>query len=129
MANPVSAWTSDEINKINKADELEIQSLSRDGTLRSPVTIWVIRVGGDLYVRAVKGRTGLWFRGTQTRHAGRIQSGGVTKEVIFVEEHDDALLDQIDTAYREKYHRQPEEYVAACLTPAAREATIRLLPR
>ena len=38
-------WTSDELNKIGNAEELEIISLRRDGTLRKPVTIWVVLVG------------------------------------------------------------------------------------
>ena len=91
--------------------------------------MWVVRVGDDLYVRAVKGRTGSWFRGTQTRHAGRIRSGGVAKDVRFVEAPDSPLHTEIDAAYRQKYHRYPQAYVDACLTPEARAATIQLVPR
>ena len=45
-------WTNDELAKIGAAEELEIASLRRDGTLRNPVTIWVVRVGDDLCVRS-----------------------------------------------------------------------------
>jgi hypothetical protein len=31
----------------------------------------------------VNGRTANWFRGTQLRHEGHIQSGGVDKDVSF----------------------------------------------
>ncbi len=124
------AWKSDELNKIGKADELQISSLRRDGTLRKPVTIWVVRVGDDLYVRCVNGRAGAWFRGTQTRHEGRISAGGVEQDVTFVDVDDNpALQDQIDGAYRAKYRRYPKEYVDACMTPKARAATIKLVPR
>jgi hypothetical protein len=68
----MTAWTSDELSKIGAAEELRIASLRRDGTLRNPVTIWVIRHGDDLYVRSVNGRTAAWFRGTQECHEGRI---------------------------------------------------------
>jgi hypothetical protein len=122
-------WTKDELNKVGKAEELQIASLRKDGTLRKPVTIWVVRVGDDLYVRAVKGRTGPWFRGTQTRHEGRIQSGGVEKDVTFEEETDSAVNEQIDAAYRKKYSRYPKEYVDACVTPDAQAATIKHVPR
>jgi hypothetical protein len=122
-------WTSDELNKIGTAEELRIASLRRDGTLRNPVTIWVVRLGDVLYVRAVKGRTGPWFRGTQTRHEGLIRSGGVEKEVLFLEETDPDVNERIDAAYREKYRRYPREYVEACLTPLARLATLKLVPR
>jgi hypothetical protein len=49
----MTTWTSEELNKIGTAVELEIVSLRRDGTLRNPVTIWVVRLGDDLYVQAV----------------------------------------------------------------------------
>lgn len=125
----MSAWTSEELNKIGSAEELQIASLRKDNTLRNQVIIWVVRVGDDLYVRAVKGRSGPWFRGTQTRHEGRIQSGGVEKDVTFVEETDSAVNEQIDAAYRKKYSRYPKEYVDACVTPEAQAATIKLVPR
>ena len=64
----MTTWTKDELDKIGTAEELQIASLRRDDTLRNPVTIWVVRIGDNLYVRAFKGRTGPWFRGTQTRH-------------------------------------------------------------
>ncbi len=47
----MTEWTNDELDKIGRAEELELASLRRDGTLRNPVTIWVIRLGNDLYVR------------------------------------------------------------------------------
>ncbi len=125
----MAAWTGDELTRIEKVDELDLSSLKRDGTLRSPVTMWVVRVDDQLYVRAVKGRSGPWFRGTQTRQEGQIRSGGVEKQVAFVDEADPAVNQRIDAAYREKYRRYPKEYVDACLTPEARAATIRLQPR
>ena len=125
----MNTWTNDELSRIGKAEELQIASLRRDGTLRNPVTIWVVRVGDDLYVRAVKGRTGPWFRGTQTRHAGRIHSGGVEKDVLFMDETNPDINERIDAVYREKYSRYPKDYVDACLTPLARAATLELVPR
>ena len=79
-----------------------------DGTLRKSVIIWVVRLGDDLYVRSVNGRTSGWFRGVQTRHEGHIQAGGVDKDVTFVEETDSEINDQIDAAYRTKYRRYPQ---------------------
>jgi hypothetical protein len=75
----MTAWTSDELSKIETAEELRIASLRSDGTLRPPVTIWVVRLDDDLYVRSVRGRAGAWFRGTQARHEGHIRAGGMTK--------------------------------------------------
>jgi hypothetical protein len=125
----MTTWQSEELNKIGQAEELQLASLQEDETLRKPVTIWVVRVGDDLYVRPVNGRNGAWFRGTQVRHAGHIQAGGVEKDVTFVEEADPAIHDQIDDAYRAKYRRYAGSIVNTVLTPKARSATIRLVPR
>lgn len=124
----MTTWTSDELDKIGRADELEIASPRRDGTMRNPVTIWVVRYGDDLYVRSVNGRTAAWFRGTQVRHEGRIQAGGVDKDVTFVDADPD-INDQIDAAYRTKYRRYAASIVGSTVTPAARSATLKLVPR
>jgi hypothetical protein len=124
----VIGWTSDELTKIDTADELEIASTRRDGTLRRPTTIWVVRLGDDLYVRSVNGRTAVWFRGTRVRHEGRIRAGGVEKEVAFADV-DEGIDDQIDDAYREKYRRYSSNIVGSVLTTEARSATIKLVPR
>lgn len=124
----MTTWMSEELNKIGNAEELQIASLRSDGTLRKPVTIWVVRLGNDLYVRSVNGRTSAWFRGTQVRNMGRIQAGGVDKDVAFVEEADPEINNQIDAAYLTKYRRYPQ-YVAPMVTPEVRATTIKLVPR
>jgi hypothetical protein len=124
----MTTWTNDELNKIGTAEELRITSLRTDGTLRKPVIIWVVRLGDDLYVRSVNGRTSGWFRGVQTHHKGHIRAGGVEKDVTFVEETDPEINNQIDAAYLTKYRRYPQ-YVAPMVTPDVRAATIKLVPR
>jgi hypothetical protein len=81
----MATWTSDELGKIGGTDELRIASRRRDGTLNSPRIIWVFRLDDDLYVRSVNARGSAWFRGTQVRHEGHIQAGGVSKNVTFTD--------------------------------------------
>jgi hypothetical protein len=128
MASQLAMWTSEDLNKIENAEELEIAALRPDGTLRKWVTIWVVRLGDDLYVRSVKGSNRAWFRGVQVRHEGRIQAGGIDKDVTFVEETDPGINDQVDAAYLGKYRRYPQ-YVAPMVIPEVRATTIKLVPR
>src|SRR5438445_12360983 len=123
----MSTWTSDELDTFAGAEELEIASVRRDGTLRKPVTIWVVRHGDDVYVRSVNGRTSSWFRGAQARHEAHIRAGGVDKDVLLVEADD--ANDEIDAAYRSKYLRYAESIVGSIVTPQARAATLKLEPR
>jgi hypothetical protein len=124
----MATWTNDELVKIGTAEELELASLRGDGTLRKPVTMWVVRLGDDLFVRSVNGRTSAWFRGAQVHHEGHIRAGGVDKDVSFVDADSD-LNEQIDAAYRTKYRRYAANIIGSIVTPAARAATIQLVPR
>ena len=124
----MSEWTSNELTRIGGAEELQIASRRSDGTLRKPVTIWVVRDGDSLYVRSVKGPSGAWFRGTKERHEGWIRAGSVEKDVSFVDaDHD--IDDQVDAAYRAKYRRYAGNILNSVLTLQARSTTIKLAPR
>ncbi|MFZ2095546.1 MAG: DUF2255 family protein [Anaerolineales bacterium] len=124
----MTTWTSNELNKIGTAEELQIASLRQDGTLRKPVTIWVVRLGDDLFIRSVNGRNGAWFRSTQVRKEGHIQAGGIDKDVRFMDA-DPSLNYQIDNVYRTKYRRYAANIVGSIVTPEARSSTIKLVPR
>ncbi len=123
----MSTWTSDELSRIDAVDELELALVRRDSTLRDPVTMWVVRFGEDLYVRSVNGRTSSWFCGAQVRHEAHIEAGGVDKDVRLVETG--GMNDEIDAAYRAKTHRYAESVVGSIVSPKARAATLRLVPR
>jgi hypothetical protein len=124
----MSEWTSDELKRIGNAEEVQITSRRHDGTLRNPVTVWVVRDGDSLYLRSVKGPAGAWFRGAEESHEGRIRAGGVEKDVTFVDAGHD-VDDKVDAAYRAKYRRYAGSILNSVLTPQARSATFNLVPR
>mgnify|MGYP000967724021 CR=1 FL=1 len=120
-------WSADELAKIGEAIELEIAPRRNDGTTWAPVPIWVVRVGNDLYIRSVYGRTAGWFRHALLRHEGHIRAGGIDRDVRFDEvgrEMDDAL----DAQYRSKYRSFAAEHVDTTVTDEAKGATLRLVP-
>jgi len=124
----MAEWTRNDIERIGAAVHLLLASFKKDGTHRKPVTIWVVRVGDDLYVRAYRGRETAWFRHIQQRHEGRIRAGGVTQDVTFVDaSSDETLGNKIDAAYRSKYQRYSATYVDPMITPQARATTLKLV--
>ncbi len=123
----MTPWTNDELEKIGDAEELTLASVRRDGTLRRPVTMWVVRDGDDLYVRSVNGRGSSWFRSAQSRHEARIRAGSIEKDVSLVETDD--VNDQVDAAYHTKYGRRYPTIVPSIVAPQARAATLNLVPR
>ena len=124
----MTTWTSGELDNIGRAEELQIVTIRRDGTLRKPVIIWVVRHADDLYVRSGYGDRAAWYRRTQLRREGRIKAGGIEKDVVFAEV-DPVLNDQIDAAYRSKYRRHEARWVDPMVAPEARATTIKLVPR
>lgn len=122
----MTAWTREELKTFGDPEEVTIETMRKDGSLRKPVIIWIVRHDDDLYIRSVNGREASWFRGVLTRHEGRIRAGSVEKDVYLVETDD--VNDEVDAAYREKYRRYPG-IVPSIVKPEAQAATLRLDPR
>ncbi|MBB5912973.1 hypothetical protein BJY24_001840 [Nocardia transvalensis] len=124
----MAKWTADELARIAATDELQLAAAGHDGTLRMPVTIWVVRHGRDLYVRSVNGPEAAWFRTAHDSRHGRIRAGSIDQNVTFTDA-DHALDDEIDAEYAEKYQRYAASIIAEVTSSKARATTMRLLPR
>ncbi|MER5488917.1 DUF2255 family protein [Streptomyces sp. NPDC002812] len=124
----MTSWTDTELDRIAAADEIGLASERADGSLRNPVTMWMVRTGDFIYVRSVKGRAGPWFIGAQTRHQGRVRSAGITKDVT-LQDADPSVQEAVDAAYRDKYGERYPGIVNHVLTAQSRESTLRLVPR
>jgi hypothetical protein len=125
----MKTWTRDELDRFGAAEEIEIAPLGRNGAARKTATIWIVRVGDDFYVRSAYGRRGsAWFRAAQTHHEGRISSKGIERDVTFLDANTN-LNENIDAAYRGKYRRHGAQYVNMMISPEARSATLKLVPR
>jgi len=120
------SWTADELEKIGNADELQLASRRPDGSLRPFVTIWVVRAGDDIYVRSAYGYDNPWFQRALKAGKGRIQAGGVERDVYF-EEHPEADA-AVDAAFHAKYDRYGRAMVGTVVSPEAVRSTLRVRP-
>jgi hypothetical protein len=121
-------WSPDDLERIGTAAEIHVAPSSPDGTPRRSTTIWVVRVGDDLYVRSYRGADGHWYQRAREQHQGRIRAGGVERDVTFV---DAGGADQaaISDAYRRKYASAGAAYVDPMVSPDVAATTLRLAPR
>jgi hypothetical protein len=122
----MSSWTADELERIGNSTELQIASLRRDGSLRSYVTIWVVRSGDDVFVRSAYGHENGWFRRALSSGQGRIRAGGVERDVAF-EEPGAAVDADVHAAYHAKYDRYGPAMVGTVVSPEAARSTLRLV--
>jgi hypothetical protein len=119
-------WSQDELEAVGNAVELDLASRRRDGSLRSYVTMWVVRAGDELYVRSAYGPTSAWYRWATASGHGRIRAGGVEVDVTFADAAPDAHGD-IDAAYHAKYDSYGPRIVGSVVGPDAHTVTVRLV--
>jgi hypothetical protein len=124
----MSAWSDDELRRIADAEELDIAPVRRNGELRSATTIWVVRAGDDLYVRAAYGANKGWHGVARTSGRARISPGGVERDVA-IEDADQSVFDAVDDAYRDKYAGRYASIVDSISDAEHRATTLRLVPQ
>ena len=105
-------WNPTELERIATTREIEVSSLREDGALTKPVTIWCVRVEGELYIRSVRGDAGGWYKDAEGRHEGRIEADSTAVDVTF-----------------EDLPHYPSNPVDSITTDAAKATTIRVVPR
>jgi hypothetical protein len=123
----MSAWTSEDLDLIGAADELTVSSYRPDGTLRPAVTIWVVRVGDEVYIRSAYGPDNGWFRRARASGTGRVTVPGLAQDVTFVVPPADVDA-ALDAAYHAKYDRYGPAIVGTVVGSAVVDATLRLVP-
>ena len=124
----MTTWTSDELERVGDAEQLQLASRRRDGSLRPYVTMWVVRAGDDIYVRSAYGPDNPWYRRALASGTGRIRAGGVERDVTFADA-DPGVQADIDAAYHAKYDRYGPQIVGSVVGHGAHRVTVRLLPQ
>jgi hypothetical protein len=123
----MNSWSKEELREIAGSDDLHISPFREDGvTYGTPTWIWSVVVDNNLYVRAYNGTNSSWYQAATKQKAGRIVSGGLTKEVAF-ETVEGQIDDRIDDAYRAKYQSSP--YLKPMISTRARSATVKIVPK
>ena len=125
----MTAWTADELDRVGEADELSIAARNPDGALSRSTIIWVVRAGDDLYVRSAHGRDNPWFRRALATGTGRIEAGGIERDVAFEEEARPDVAAAVTAAFHAKYDHYGHATVDPVTSAESERATIRLLPR
>ena len=124
----MTAWSPDDLERIGRADELEVASVRADGSMRPYVTIWTVRVGDDLYVRSAHGYDNPWFQRALHSGDGRIRAGGVERDVHF-ETPGPEVAGDVTAAYHAKYDRYGRATVGTVVSAEAVRSTFRLVQR
>jgi hypothetical protein len=127
-SSTTTTWSSGELAHLGEADEIDISTHRRDGSLRTFVPIWLVIVHGDVYVRSYRGTDGAWYHHATIYPDGAIRTTRLQCDVTFIPA-DSAIRNEIDAAYRIKYARYGESYLTTMLGEKAVASTLKLAPR
>jgi hypothetical protein len=121
----MTGWSSSQLDRIGKSRELEVSTKRPDGTFRDWTPIWVVCLGGDVYVRSWRRREGGWFGQAVRIPEARIRVPNLEAEVSVddIGQGSAELRSAVDAAYRAKYG--PHGHTSM-VTDAAAATTLRL---
>jgi hypothetical protein len=92
--------------------------------------VWVVVVGGRVFVRPWNDKPDGWYRTFLREPRGAVQIGGVEVAVRARKARGERLMDAIDAGYKVKYPTPgSRQYVRGFATPRRRATTLELIPR
>lgn len=114
------------VKRFASTEEIEIRTKAGPSgrSIRTPV--WVVVVGSDVYVRAVRGVKGKWYRSFTSDAQPAVILEGARVHVRPVAVSERAEIERVTEAYREKYGASP--WLGGVLKPHTLDATLRLEP-
>ena len=121
-------FSPDALRTLNAAEEVQIEPRSVDGRSGQPVTIWVIVVDGDVYVRSYKGPQGRWYQSLLTRPDGVLHADGQAIPFRAIKVEDAQTIARVSEAYRRKYERLWPSETADMLRDEVLPTTLKLEP-
>jgi hypothetical protein len=121
----VTAWTAEVLEQL-ATDEIGLATRRSDGTLRPFVTMWIVTVDDEVYVRSAGGPDRPWYRRALTSDHGRLRVGGAEHDVHISHADGDAPHERLDEAYHAKYDRYGARTVGSVTGSDAHLVTLRL---
>lgn len=118
-------WSSDELNKISKDNNLYISIPNSDGTMHKPTWIWIAQAGNDLYARGYNGTNAKWYQSAKREQNGHISVGGVEQDVKFEFPNDEKTKQLVDEGYKLKY--KGSSYLPPMISQKSRDSTVKII--
>jgi hypothetical protein len=129
--NPANRWEDamanfdqETLRKLHDCQEVTIRTTKHPG---SPVIIWVVVSGTEVFVRSVRGAKGRWYRDLATGGAATLEFNGEQVAVQAVPTTDALSIERASQKFLLKYQSSP--YAASIVRPEVLETTLRLDPQ
>jgi hypothetical protein len=119
----------DEILRLlEETDEVRIETRRDPDSPEHRTIVWVVVVGGEVYVRSVRGHRGRWYREISSHPEGALHAEDRRIPVRATSATDEATLDAVSAAIRDKYEQSWPGPTAAMVRPEVLPTTLKLSP-
>lgn len=116
------------LERLDALDEVEIETRSATGEVHRTI-IWIVVVGGEPYVRSVRGVAGRWYKEVLADPAAAgLVVDGTRHTIRFEAAGDEASIEAVNDALRAKYGQRARQSTQAMLVPRTLQTTMRLVP-
>ena len=76
------SWDPKDLERLGRAEEVELASRRQDGSVSRSTVMWVVRVGDELFVRSAYGPGSAWYRRAVRYGHGVVRGGGADAGVV-----------------------------------------------
>lgn len=116
------------LNLLDETPEVRIET-SRDENSRVHRTIvWVVVVGGEVFVRSVRGTKGRWYREISGNPSGALHAGDRRIPVRAAPATDAPTTQAVSDAFKSKYERDWPGPTAGIVRAEVLPTTLKLSP-
>jgi hypothetical protein len=120
----MATFDKETLKRLHDLQEVEIRTERHPN---SPVTIWIVAPGDDVYVRSVRAAKGRWFKDLAKGGDATLEVAGRRLPVRAIPAIDAGSIERASGEYLRKYRSSP--YAQAMVKAETLPTTLRLEPR
>lgn len=120
-------FSPDLLARLDEVEEVEIETGSFAGEVHRTI-IWIVVVGGEPYVRSVRGVAGRWFKEILAEPLAGLIVDGTRHPVRAEAAANPESIEAVSAALRAKYGKRARQSTQSMLVPRTLQTTMRLVP-
>ena len=122
------SFDDETLGLLDETAEVRIETRRDPDSPEHRTIVWVVVIGGEVFVRSVRGQKGRWYREISSHPEGALHVEDDRIPVHATSATDEATVDAVSAAIRSKYEESWPGPTAAMLRPEVLPTTLKLSP-
>ena len=119
-----SQWSAKLLKSLSNVQTIQVAPNYADQNKFNPQTVWFVRVGNDLYVRAYRGTASRWYQAAVKRRTGKVYFNHQAYPAYFQPvDARSAVNKTVNQNYLAKYHGSSKLW----MVETALDSTLKIL--